>query len=143
MKLNMAFTLIESTITLIITSLLISVSLQVTPKLMHDQAIKNFSSELDHKFNLLKEKALLNNEILLIEFEKKDSIITVKNLKNQNKIIYIRLPKNLVLIRNTQIRFYGDSGISPITISFKDIESNKIYHFTLQMGWGTNSFVSV
>ena len=141
MKLNMAFTLIESTITLIITSLLISVSLQVTPKLMHDQAIKNFSSELDHKFNLL--KALLNNEILLIEFEKKDSIITVKNLKNQNKIIYIRLPKNLVLIRNTQIRFYGDSGISPITISFKDIESNKIYHFTLQMGWGTNSFVSV
>ncbi|MCT6893369.1 MAG: hypothetical protein M3Z38_04655 [Bombilactobacillus mellifer] len=139
----MAFTLIESTITLIITSLLISVSLQVTPKLIHDQAIKNFSSELDHKFNLLKEKALLNNEILLIEFEKKDSIITVKNLKNQNKIIYIRLPKNLVLIRNTQIRFYGDSGISPITISFKDIESNKIYHFTLQMGWGTNSFVSV
>lgn len=143
MKLNMAFTLIETTITLIITLLLISVSMQVTPKLMHGQALKNFSSELDHKFNLLKEKALLNNEILLIEFEKRDSIITVKNLKNQNKIVFIKLPKFLVLIRNTQIRFYGDSGISPITISFKDVDNNKIYHFTLQMGWGTNSFVSI
>lgn len=142
MKSVRAFTLIEMIVTLCITGLVLGIFLKVPPQIIHDQTLINFSSELDHQFNLLKERALLNNEYLLVQFEKDSEKITVKNLKTQNRNTLLKLPIFLTLTRNTQIRFYGEKGISPLTIVFRDLNNHKVYYFTLQMGWGINHFAT-
>ena len=55
----------------------------------------------------------------------------------------MKFPKFLQLVKNSQIRIYGEKGISPISISFKDLSTNEIYCLKLQMGWGSLSFEKI
>lgn len=138
-----AFTLIETIVALSISVVVIEISFIVSPSVLHDQEIKNFSVEINQKFNILKEQALLNDDLLLVFFDREENEIIVKDIKTQRKYSYLKIPSSLTLIRNTQVKIYSETGISPITISFKDLKTNQIYHLTLQMGWGALSFVKV
>ena len=78
-----AFTLLEMVITLGITVIVLQISMLVPKKIFHDQEIKNFKVELNRKFNILKEKALINDEQLSVIFDRDNHSIIVKNLKKK------------------------------------------------------------
>ncbi|WP_317698299.1 hypothetical protein [Xylocopilactobacillus apis] len=146
MKINKelpAFTLIETIITISITVMVINLSLLIPKKILQNQELTNFSNEINKKFNVLKERALVNNEQLFVEFDHERGKMTVKELNSQETKTCVKVPTFLFIVRTVQIRLYGEAGISPTTISFRDKNTNALYRLTLQMGWGNASFVKV
>ncbi|BDR58538.1 hypothetical protein XA3_10010 [Xylocopilactobacillus apicola] len=123
--------------------MVLSISFLVPKTTFRDQEIKNFTVEINQKFNVLKEQALVNDDYFLIFFDRDIQEITVKNLLTQKTNTCMKLPKFLTLVKNSEVRIYGEKGIAPISIFFKDQTNNNLYRLTLQMGWGTVTFVKV
>ncbi|MGR3741433.1 type II secretion system protein [Companilactobacillus sp. DQM5] len=127
------FTLIETTVALFILTLIFAIPMNSYSKFNNNLSKSTFISEFKSNWNYSLVNSKINQATILVHLNKTTQDITFKNSIWKKKII---VPKNFYLESSGTVKIGSDGTVRPFTMAIRDLDTNKLLKFKVQMDWG-------
>lgn len=136
MRYRNGFTLIETTIVLVISAMILSLSLYMNQHVNLDH-FKDFFfwEKFQNQFELAEDAAINNNSSVAVTFHRHGLVI----MKYRNKKVILRPPENLTLLTNKRIEIKNNGYIAPYPVRWL-VDKHAVLDQNFQLGWGKYTF---